>query len=617
MEDIPLDKFVAYYERGILKFGYVTAGNNRYYEIITESNTHFTLPAERFILISKETYPADARAMFFSQVSENEAILPKLNFSFMQQREYALSEIAERLNWQSDAQCFALLKFLRENPAQFHYKKDKYRLKTAEETALYTEMLKEQEMEKQFLQEIDGWFKGAKLSESVQHKLYCLLPELNNEKKNNELRKLILAKYAQLKPEEAITQFRMDCGEMPDNIDPVIAQSGIPIGFSDLLNKEKLQPEDNLVAEETSFCIDEDTTRDYDDAISIVKEGSLWKIGIYVSSVAERLNLKGALFAEAKKRVVTLYTANAVIPLFPPKYSEQELCLLENAVRPVLALTVWVDKNLAIKRTEISRKNISISANYSYNEVERNIANEPFATLSKFCNALATKREADSIPENKRFYYYIRATAKGLEAKCVDTQSPARKMIEELMILYNSALADYALKSNLPIIYRNINHYEDIATNFFVNKAYLSTHPEFHSGIGVKAYTHLTSPLRRYVDLINQSQILAMLNNEKIPFTQEELEFEIPYIEKHLQILKEIAHKSEHYWVLQFIQQNYLNTPLDACVRTFEKGYLRLELIPWGFVISAKCDSYTHAEIVKIVIYKVDVDKGIVWADLI
>ena len=81
--------------------------------------------------------------------------------------------------------------------------------------------------------------------------------------------------------------------------------------------------------------------------------------------------------------------------------------------------------------------------------------------------------------------------------------------------------------------------------------------------------------------------------------------------------LKEISYKSERYWVLKFLQQNCLNIPLDTYFRTGSEDYLCLELIPWGFIITAKSESYPGTEKEKIVIYKVDPEQGIVWVDII
>ena len=81
--------------------------------------------------------------------------------------------------------------------------------------------------------------------------------------------------------------------------------------------------------------------------------------------------------------------------------------------------------------------------------------------------------------------------------------------------------------------------------------------------------------------------------------------------------LKEISYKSERYWVLKFLQQNCLNIPLDTYFRTGSEDYLCLELIPWGFIITAKSESYPGTEKGKIVIYKVELEKGFVRVDII
>ena len=621
MVNNPLNTYVAYFEKGILKFGYVVAHKNNRIEVITETGNYVFFPELRFILQSRESYlerePYLMLQNFINQVILSEQQFQESDLNFLKEQEWTFQEIVLALNLQTDVQIFALYKYLHNHPEKIYCKKDKYRLKTAEEITQYEIQCRQEEEERQFLQEVNALFSGAKLSRASQHKLFNALPELQTHKKHKKLKELILSLYPLLKPEEAILKFRKFCGETPEDIDPVIAGAGIPIGFSDLLVQEKLLPPETIKPQAKAFSIDDETTKDFDDAISINKDGSFWRITVYVSSVSERLKIQSPLFAEAEKRVTALYTANAVIPLFPFNHSEKELSLIKNMLRPVLALNLWLDEKLAIQHYELRRMNITISDNYSYNEIDQQIEQEPFSTLYRFSKMLAEKRGISSFSENERYYYYISASEQGLEVKCVDTQSPARKIIEELMILYNSYLADYAVQKNIPVIYRNINQYEDPNDNFMIHQAYLSTEPEFHPGIGTNAYLHSTSPIRRYIDLINQMQISSILQGEKPPFNKEELEKDIPRLEKQLSDLKEISHKSERYWVLKFLQQNCLNIPLDTYFRTGSEDYLCLELIPWGFIINAKSEIYPRSEKGKIVIYKVELEKGFVWADII
>ena len=621
MADIPLPTFVAYYEKGILKFGYLNALKNSYYQVITEEGILIVFSAARFVLQGREKHPESEPVKgiqaFRKEVYNYAEQFEESAFSFLAEREFTLQEIAEKLKLQDDIQIFALYLYLHNAPDKISCKKDKYRLKTLTESLLYKQKLEKQQEEQQFLQDIDAWLKGADLSKENQHQLYCWLPKLQTDKKPQKLLELISARFPQFNQEEAILQFRKFCGETPEDIDPVIAGAGIPVGFSALLCSEELLPWDKTRPLAKAFCIDDETTRDFDDAIYLTREGSFWKLHLYVSAVAERLNLQGGLFAQAQKRVSSLYTANAVIPLFPFPYSEQEFSLIQNSEHPVLALTIWLDDNYTLQHYEITKMNATIETNFSYQEVDKQITRELFSPLNRMSIELAQKRGANSLTENGRYYYYITATEQGLEAKCVDTQSPARKIVEELMILYNSCLADFSLKHNIPVIYRNISQHTDSNDNTLSLQAYLSTEPEFHPGIGVSAYLHSTSPIRRYVDLVNQMQITAILQGKKPPFSKEELEKDIPCLEKQLQYIKEIAHKSERYWVLKYLQQSWINIPLETYFRKGLNGYLRLELIPWGFIITAKSESYPATERGKVIIYKIDMDKGIAWVDII
>lgn len=621
MADIPLPTFVAYYEKGILKFGYLNALRNSYYQVLTEEGIQVDFSAARFVLQGREKHlnsePVKGLQDFRKEVYNYAEQFQESAFSFLKEREFTLQEIAELQEMQDDVQIFALYLYLHNAPDKISCKKDKYWLKTPTESLLYKQKIEQQQEEQKFLQDIDAWLKGADLSQENQYQLYSLLPKLEIEKKPRKLLDLISARFPLCKQEEAILQFRKFCGETPEDIDPVIASAGIPVGFSDLLCREELLAWDKKKPLAKAFCIDDETTKDFDDAIYLTREGAFWKLQLYVSAVAERLNLQGGLFAQAQKRVSSLYTANAVIPLFPFPYSEQEFSLIQNSEHPVLALTIWLDDNYTLQHYEITRMNVAIETNFSYQEVDKQITRELFSPLNRMSIELAQKRGANSLTENERYYYYITATKQGLEAKCIDTQSPARKIVEELMILYNSCLADFSSKQNIPVIYRNISQHTDSYDNSLSLQAYLATEPEFHPGIGVSAYLHSTSPIRRYVDLVNQMQITAILQGKKPPFSKEELEKDIPRLEKQLQYIKEIAHKSERYWVLKYLQQNWINIPLETYFRTGLNGYLRLELIPWGFIVTAKSESYPATERGKVIIYKVELEKGFVWVDII
>src|SRR6185295_2958677 len=86
--------------------------------------------------------------------------------------------------------------------------------------------------------------------------------------------------------------------------------------------------------------------------------------------------------------------------------------------------------------------------------------------------------------------------------------SPLDKLVAELMILANSAWGELLAERDVAAIYRVQS----------VGKVRMSVHPEPHEGLGVSAYAWMSSPLRRYVDLLNQWQLAATLGGRRAPF---------------------------------------------------------------------------------------------------
>lgn len=612
---------VAFYQSRELLLGLVSHLEAANCKIICEDGSSIALNPARFVYNGKQSFakqdPMSVLREFRLSVMAFLPAFSSRDFSFLAANALSLEQIAAELQLGSDAEIIALYLYLKAEQGSFNTKKDTFRLKSEAERHAYLHENSAKQSREAFLQEVQDYIMGAALSPVSMYQLYGELPFLAQEKKPRDLYKLILNRQANLSPEDAIRDFRLFCGELYPFLDAAIADSGIPIAFSDLLAEEGLIPAMQEIPTGTAFCIDDEDTRDYDDAISLAQDGTHWKLGVHVSSVASRIKADGKLMAEAEKRVSSFYAANCIIPLFPPQLSEGSLSLFAGTVRTVLSYYVWLDDAYKPVRTHICHENIEISANYSYPEVDKRIQEEPFAMLKRICHKLNAARESSHRQEKPRFYYYLKEKAGKLMMQRIDNQSPSRIIVEELMILFNSSLATYATEHDIPMLYRNINQYASPNTENPASQAYLSTTADFHPGIGASAYLHASSPIRRYTDLLNQIQIIASLQGDKIPYGEEELQNAIPLIEKRLNLLKEIAPKSERYWFMKYLESNCLHTPLDACLRGSNAGRLRLEILPWGKQVWAVCDGFPAKDPFKIVIYQVSWKEGVVQADLL
>ena len=125
--------------------------------------------------------------------------------------------------------------------------------------------------------------------------------------------------------------------------------------------------------------------------------------------------------------------------------------------------------------------------------------------------------------------------------------APLDKLVAELMILVNRSWGELLAERDVAAIYRVQS----------VGKVRFSVHPEPHEGLGVSAYAWMSSPLRRYVDLVNQWQLLAALGGARAPFARNSdallsalRAFELTYAR-----YDEHQRGMETYWSLRWLLQ--------------------------------------------------------------
>ena len=147
--------------------------------------------------------------------------------------------------------------------------------------------------------------------------------------------------------------------------------------------------------------------------------------------------------------------------------------------------------------------------------------------------------------------------------------APLDKLVSELMILVNTTWGELLAERDIAAIYRVQS----------TGKVRLSVHPEPHEGLGVSCYAWMSSPLRRYVDLLNQWQLIAALTGQRAPFARNSdallaalRAFEVTYAR-----YDEHQRAMETYWTLRWIEQQAI-TSLEATV--LRENLVRAEGLP-------------------------------------
>lgn len=605
-----LGKVALFYQQNALRFGYITHIEANKLHLSDTEGASYALSAARLLLYSYEYRahnPAELHAFKEQawELSKGLQPLPLTGDTF--------SDICQNYQIETDLARFALYLHLKHQPLLYQQKHERfYRLSEAEAEKLQTWQLAQKERQ-EWLERVRDYATGIlELSKADSLLLRQELRLYLQGQKIEDLEKVLKSLAASGATEQIAIGLRRRLGE--SSPDPMMEASGLPIIFEREYPLKAETPEALPLAEHTAFCIDDEDSLDFDDAISLQALEGGYRLGIHISLLALQIEAHSALFEEALNRVSSLYLPPETVPMLPPVYSQERFSLKSGRILPVLSQYFYLDFSYNTCMHEIKLERIEIARNFSYNEIARLTAESPFDSLIQIAGMLKEKRDNW---DEKMPYYQVFVKDGKVKMRRIDPQSAGRALIEELMILYNTTIAESCARQNLPLIYRNINHFYDANQQFANSTAYLATTAEYHPGIGAGAYLHASSPIRRVVDLINQMQIVSHLQTNGLCFTESELQKMIPVIEKRILQIREILQQSERYWFLKYIEQNELNSPLKAWHRGYVNGKIKAEILPWGKTALLISEAMPQAESFMMIIYKVDWEKGCLVGDLI
>lgn len=327
------------------------------------------------------------------------------------------------------------------------------------------------------------------------------------------------------------------------------------------------------------FTIDSDSTQDFDDALSIQKDNNKITIGIHITDVSESINSDSILEATAKRRATSIYCPDETFPMLPNSLSEGVLSLKENAPRPCISFFITIDHELKPSLREIRRTLVSVTKRFSYDDVdeilEKNGNNQHEEDLKDLW-AIASSLEKRRLDMGS-IMFARRDLAPELDSngkvKLVSNtdDTPARKLVSEMMILANETAAEFAYTNNLPFIYRTqakpegeiealVSHIPEGPAREYARRSQLKrseilTDAASHFSLGLSHYCQITSPIRRYLDLILMRQINNYLKDGKVTYSKEELASIVASSTEHLDEASLIQRERNRFWLLKYIEQ--------------------------------------------------------------
>ncbi|MBL8380937.1 MAG: RNB domain-containing ribonuclease [Burkholderiales bacterium] len=352
-----------------------------------------------------------------------------------------------------------------------------------------------------------------------------------------------------------------------------------------------------------AFSIDDAATTEIDDAFSVRALGNgRMLVGIHIAAPALGFGPDSELGQIARARLSTVYMPGDKITMLPPD-AVDVFTLAEGRTVPCLSMYVEVEPaDMAIASVTSAIESIRIAANLRHNDLDEHVTEAaleagsgtyPFKDELALLWRLAKKLEADrgrpSVNANFRDYNFTidGPTAEdAADARVAITPrrrgAPLDKIVSELMILVNHTWGRLLADRGAAAIYR-------VKTGSgLAGKVRMTTGPAPHIGLGVTHYAWSSSPLRRYVDLVNQWQLAAVLAGSRPPFAanSEALLGGIAAFDAAYTAYAGFQDSLERYWCLRWLQQEgFADTDRTLEAVVWRDG-VRLDAIPLGGAVA-------------------------------
>lgn len=619
-------KLIEYLDNGKFICALVTESQPKRLRLMNQNGRELNLPTSRVVHCSKQVYPLNGnREALTKQLRDT----TEKRCSLM--NHINLEEIWE-LTAEDGAQSFtpaflveltfgemanddtvsAFLRCVFEDKLFFKYKEGLIRPNSPDKVEQIQQQLKKEEKKSQLINEGAAYVTrifaapgGPEKRDALQDEVLNIIRDyylFGSEASETELAQKILKAAGLHRPHDPYFLL-VKAGIWSANENIPLLRSELPVNFS-LVARQQAEHLLQRGQEElfndsgrinlthlSPITIDGPTTLDFDDALTVEEQDGKYLVGIHISDVAHYVRPGDPLFLEAMHRGTSIYFPEGQIPMLPRHLSQGICSLIQDETRAAISFMMVLSPAAEVLKVRICPSIIKVKRRLTYEEVDRMVESDPeIRVLDMLRRKLRGKRLKNGalllpFPDVNIFIDHQGRVHVSLSK----SDTPARTIVSEMMILANSEAAKYVADRMVPGIFRSQpelqnrivfgeddNLFQNTLQRKHIPRGELSTIAKPHSGLGVSHYTTITSPIRRLLDLVMQHQLNSIIRRQEPCFTEEMCKDFTSVLARTLAAAHNVRQQRQRYWLLKYLADRQ-GQYLDALV--IQAGAKRVNLL--------------------------------------
>lgn len=325
------------------------------------------------------------------------------------------------------------------------------------------------------------------------------------------------------------------------------------------------------------YTIDDESTREIDDGLSLeyLPDGRerLW---IHIADPTRWLEPGDELDLEARRRGTTVYLPTGMIPMFPSDLATGPMSLIQGQICCALSFGVLLTAEGAVEDYSIHVSRIKPTYRLTYEDVDEmlqlGITAEPELNgIAEWARRRDRWRHAQGAISIRMPESSIKVQDDEVVVNVLE-DSQARQLVAEMMILAGEVAAHYGQAHGLYMPFRNQTQPElppeeelmqlpagpvrACAIRRCMPRSEMSLTPARHASLGLDTYTQVTSPIRRYTDLLAHFQIKAHLRGEPTPFSSDVMQEVLASVSTTAYEAVLVERQTNRYWGLEFLRRH-------------------------------------------------------------